>query len=313
MTRRLFITGGAGFVGTHLRRRLSEYEVLAPRKEQLDLLDFDATARWLHDNRPEVVIHAASVVGGIGARSGEHAHFLADTARMGLNVVQAADAAGVQHLLHIGSATMYSPASRGPVSESALDHDGRLDPAHDGYARAKRMIAALCRHVTAERSARRYVTVVPCGLYGPGDSMEPARAHLVASAIAKVRHALREQETSVQIWGDGHARRELLYVEDFVEFVVLALNHLDQLSPAINVGTGEDHSVISVYGMVASALGYDGALTFDTNRPVGEERSVLDVSRARGLGWTSTTPLEEGIRRTVAALEPALEPAREHV
>ena len=285
-------------VGSNLRERLSrDHQVLSPSSRELDLLDAGATRAVLVDAAPDLVIHAAGRVGGIEANRNANARFLAENTIMGLNVVQAADEAGVPRLLNLASSCMYPRDVEGSLPEEMI-LEGRLEPTNEGYALAKIAITRFCAFLSRERADRRYVTAVPCNLYGPGDSFDPVRAHMLPSALRKVDEAVRNGSRTVEIWGDGTARREFMYVGDLTDFVSKALERFDTLPEVLNIGTGRDHTVQEYYEAAARTVGFQGSYVYDTSKPMGMRRKLLDCTLLTIWGWQSSHSLEEGLRLT---------------
>ena len=297
---RVLLTGGRGMVGRAVAQALSDradVTLLTPTRQELDLLDGVATRAWLGREKPDVVVHAAGRVGGISDNIAAPMGFLRDNTTLGLNVIGGAIDAGVPALLNVGSSCMYPRDWRQPLVEEDL-LQGELEPTNEAYALAKLTAERLCRYAAAEGHV--YRTVIPSNLYGPHDHFEAGRAHLVAAAIAKVHRAHVDGAPTVEVWGDGTARREFTYVADVAAWMCHVLERLEDLPVAVNVGCGTDHSVRDYYELVAEAVGYRGTLAFDTTRPVGMRQKLMDSSRAAALGWRPTTSIEDGIRATYA-------------
>ncbi|MBK5305889.1 MAG: GDP-L-fucose synthase [Frankiaceae bacterium] len=295
---RVLVTGAGGMVGRALVARLhqpTDAELLTPRRDELDLLDRAEVARYFTKHQPDVVIHAAGRVGGIADNIADPVTFLRDNAAMGINVVGSALDTGVARLLNIGSSCMYPRDWRQPLVEEDL-LQGALEPTNEGYAIAKIMTERLCRYAAAD--GKTYRTVIPSNLYGPHDHFEAARAHLVAAAIAKVHRAKTDRAPTVEVWGDGTARREFTYVDDLATWVSQVLGRLEELPVAVNAGSGTDHSVREYYELISDVVGYDGELTFDTSRPVGMRQKLMDSSLAAAAGWRPATSLADGLRQT---------------
>jgi GDP-L-fucose synthase len=296
---RALLTGGGGMVGSAIARHLAGAsavsELLTPTRGELDLLDANDTRTWLHKHRPDVIIHAAGRVGGIADNLADPVAFLQENAMIGLHVIGGALDAGVPRLLNIGSSCMYPRDWRQPLVEEDL-LQGALEPTNEGYALAKLMAERLCRYAAAD--GKTYRTLIPSNLYGPHDHFQADRAHLVAAAIAKVHHAKTSGAPTVEVWGDGTARREFTYVDDIAAWVSGVLPRLEELPVAVNVGSGTDHSVREYYELICDVVGYRGGLTFDRDRPVGMRQKLMDSSRASASGWAPATSLADGLRMT---------------
>jgi GDP-L-fucose synthase len=295
---RLLITGGRGMVGSNLARGLAdEHEVWAPGRDELDLLDASAVTAAVRRHAPELVLHAAGRVGGIAANAAANSLFLYENTVMGLNVLEAARTAGVPRLLNLGSSCIYPRDRETPLVEDDL-LTGHLEPTNEGYAVAKIAVlkyAAMLRH---DDPRCDFKTAIPCNLYGPGDHFQPPRSHMVPSAIRKIDDARRDGVPTVEIWGDGTARREFMYVGDLVDFVAEAIGRWDTLPELVNVGLGRDHTINEYYAAVAEVVGWQGSFLHDETKLVGMKRKLLDVGLARTWGWEAPTSLADGLRRT---------------
>jgi GDP-L-fucose synthase len=307
---RVLLTGGAGMVGGAVRRLAPAiWDIAAPARAALDLTDRAAVAHFLATRAPfDLVIHAAGRVGGIAANMADQAAFLAENALMGLTLLTAARAARVPRLLNLGSSCMYPRDYRQPLVEGDL-LAAPLEPTNEGYAIAKLATARLAQYIAAQDSVA-WRTFIPCNLYGPGDRFDAARSHLLPAIILKVHTAMQAGAGSVEIWGDGTARREFLYVDDLAAFIVDAAPRLEALPPVLNTGAGTDHSVRAYYEAVARVLGYRGRFTHNLAAPVGMARKLMDSSAARAHGWAPATTLADGIARTYAAFCAAAEKNR---
>jgi len=297
-------------VGGNLVRSglLDGKSVLSPGRDELDLLDRAAVLAYLREHRPDFIVHCAGVVGGIAANMAEPVRFLVDNLDIGKNLVLAARDAGVARLLNLSSSCVY-PRDR----DQALREDdvlsGPLEPTNEGYALAKIAIDRLCDFVSQEASAPlRCRTLVPCNLYGPGDSFDSERAHLVPAVIRKLHEARDAGMDTVTIWGDGEARREFMFVGDLVEFIGLSIDRFEELPPRLNVGVGHDHTINEYYRAIADVVGYRGGFVHDLERPVGMRRKLLDVSRMKALGWRPKTDLDQGVRATYDSFLKAVNP-----
>ena len=291
------MTGGRGFVGKNLVSDLSARGrvVLAPARAELDLRDADAVARYCERHGVATIVHAAGRVGGIAANTRAPVRFFIDNALAGIGLLEGAAAAGVPELLNLSSSCAY-PRDRDLLREEDV-LTGPLEPTNEAYALAKLSIGRLCTWMSGEEPARRWRTAMPCNLYGPHDRFD-ADAHLVASAIAKLDLAVGRGEDTVEIWGDGEARREFMHVRDLCDAVAFLLDHLDDVPDTINVGVGADRTVNEYYAAAANAVGFTGRFVHDLARPVGMQRKLLDVSRLSALGWTARIPLGEGLADT---------------
>lgn len=308
---RVLLTGGSGMVGQAVLRRAKElntgWTIDAPSSRDLDQRDAAKVAQWFATHKYDLVIHAAAKVGGIKANMADPAGFLFENMMIGLNVIQAAHNAGINNLIFLGSSCMY-PKDYNEVLKEEHMLAAKLEPTNEGYALAKISAAKQCEYISRQYG-RNYRTVIPCNLYGEGDHFDPARGHLLAAAILKVDGAMKAGSDKVEIWGDGMARREFMYVDDLADFIVRFGGDAAQLPHYINVGYGSDYTVNEYYDAVAKALGYKGGFTHKLDAPVGMMRKLTDSGKAHALGWKATTPLEEGIRRAYACYNHSLKEA----
>jgi GDP-L-fucose synthase len=295
---KILVTGAGGMVGHNLLAdpRASEHRVLAPPRGLLNLTDAGACRLYFKAHRPDLVIHLAGVVGGIAANAAAPATFLARNLAIGLNVLQAADGVGVERLLNLGSSCMYPALAPSPLTEDQL-LTGALEATNEGYALAKLTIWKLAQAMDQEGRAWR--TLIPPNLYGPHDTFDPDRSHLIAAAILKTDSAMAQGRSAVEIWGDGTARREFLFAADLADFIWRHVDRLEVLPATMNVGVGEDLAVDDYYRAVASALGFEGGFTHNRARPTGVARKLLDIGAQARLGWRPLTPLGAGLDQTI--------------
>ena len=296
--KRVFVAGHRGMVGSALVRRLASEgcELLTANRAELDLRDRSAVRAWFDRERPEVVILAAARVGGVLANATRPVEFLLDNLLIETAVLEAAHDTGVAKLLFLGSSCIYPRLARQPMREEAL-LTGPLEPTNEAYAIAKIAGLKLAQAYRREHG-RDFIAAMPSNLYGPGDNYDPQASHVVPALIRKVAEA-KESGGLVTIWGSGKPRRELLFVEDCADACAFLLTHYSE-ELALNVGAGEDVSILDLTRLIMKVIGYDGPIEHDLSMPDGVPRKLLDVSRLTALGWTARTSLEEGIARTYA-------------
>lgn len=297
---KLLVTGAGGMIGRNLLAdpRAGEYEILAPGRSELDLRDRAATQSWFRANKPDAVIHLAAVVGGIQANINEPVRFLTENLAIGTHVLTAARDAGVTKFLNVGSSCMYPRDHDGTLTPSML-LSAPLEPTNEGYALAKIAAWKLAEYISRENPSLAYRTIIPCNLYGRFDHFDAVRSHLLPAAIMKVANAIAHRQETIEIWGDGTARREFLFADDLADFIWTFLPKLAELPDPLNVGVGEDHSVTDYYETIARVAGWQGRFTYDASKPAGMKRKLLDVSAQKALGWSPLTSLEIGIRETM--------------
>ena len=295
---RIFIAGSRGLVGSAIVRRLENAgatRLLMATREQLDLRDQAAVNYWFRANRPEYVYLAAGTVGGIFANSSRPAEFIYDNMLIHATVVHAAHQYGVKKLLYLGSSCIYPRMAPQPMKEEHL-LTGLLEPTNEPYAIAKIAGIKLCEAYRRQYGAN-FISAMPTNLYGQNDNFDLTQSHVLPALIRKFHDAKVEGKPEVTIWGTGNPRREFLHVDDLADACVFLMDHYDELGH-INVGTGEDLSIRELADAVKHVI-YPGAtLRFDTSKPDGPPRKLLDVSRLHALGWRHRIPLHEGLAST---------------
>ena len=295
---RIYIAGHRGLVGGAIWRHLESEgfsNLVGATSSELDLRDRQATLEFFQKNKPEVVIDAAAKVGGIHANNTYPADFLSDNLLIQVNIMDAANAIGVERLLFLGSSCIYPKFAEQPIREDSL-LTGELEPTNDAYAIAK--IAGIMQVQASRRQyGRAWISAMPTNLYGPGDNFHPDNSHVLPALLRRFHEAKEQNEPEVVIWGSGTPRREFLYVDDLAHACLYLLENYD--SPeTINVGVGEDISIRELAELVAKTVGYSGKIVQDTTKPDGTPRKLLDVSRLTQLGWKAEMSLEEGIATT---------------
>jgi GDP-L-fucose synthase len=306
---RVYVAGHRGLVGSAVCRRLAAEgfgDVVTRTSTELDLRERAPVDRFFDEVRPDVVVLAAAKVGGIGANSSHPAEFLSDNLRIQVNVMDAAARVGVPRLLLLGSSCIYPKFAEQPIREDSL-LTGALEPTNDAYAIAK--IAGILQVQAVRRQhGLPWISAMPTNLYGPHDNFDPAASHVLPAMLRRFHEAARDDAPVVTCWGSGTPRREFLHVDDLAEACLFLLRHYDDPAP-INVGTGSDVTVRELAELVADVAGYRGRVEWDTTKPDGTPRKLLDVSRLRDLGWSARTDLAEGVRATFDWYLRALEPA----
>lgn len=295
----ILVTGGTGMVGQNLREHpaLSGARLLMPGRAELDLRDAAAVRAYMQLHRPATVIHAAGKVGGIQANMRDPAGFLIENLDLGRNVITAAVEAGASVVLNLASSCIY-PRDRTTLLREEDLLTGPLEPTNEGYALAKIAVLKLAAYLDAASEATSLKSVIPCNLFGLHDNFKPASSHLLPAIIQKVHGAIQTGVESVEIWGDGTARREFLFATDFADAVVHCLQNFDAMPDLMNIGLGFDYSINEYYQTVADVLGYSGGFHHDLDRPVGMARKVVDVSRLDAMGWKPRHDLKQAVGLT---------------
>lgn len=298
--KRVFVAGHRGMVGSALARRLGRegVEILTVSRSELDLLDQASVNRWFAAMRPQVVFHAAAKVGGIVANNTLRAEFIYENLLIATNVIHAAHVHGVEKLLFLGSSCIYPKLAPQPLREDSLLTD-TLEPTNEPYAIAKIAGVKMAEAYRAQYGSD-FISIMPTNLYGPGDNYHPEYSHVVAALIRRFHEAKETGAREVVVWGTGTPRREFLYVDDMADASIHLMKNYSE-GGLINVGTGEDISIADFARVVARTVGYTGEIAFDTSKPDGTPRKLLDVGKLANFGWRATTPLDEGMKRAYAA------------
>lgn len=274
-----------------------DFEFLSPSSTELNLLDTSDVNEFLTQHKPDFVIHAAGVVGGIQANIKNPVKFLVDNMLMGINLITAARDNNIKKLLNLGSSCMYPRGIDSALDESLI-LKGELEPTNEGYALAKIAAARLCEFIVRENPELSYKTAIPCNLYGKYDKFDINNSHMIPAVIRKLSNAVEEGVMNIDLWGDGEARREFMYAEDLADFVYYAIGNFSRMPQNLNVGLGHDHTINDYYRAVASVVGYEGAFEHDLSKPVGMRRKLMDSSQLVQFGWQSKTDLITGIAKT---------------
>lgn len=313
---RIFIAGHRGLVGSAILRELQQLgytNLLARTRNELDLLDANAVNEFFSSQRPEYVFLAAAKVGGILANNTYPGDFIRDNLVLQTNVIEASRRNNVKRLLFLGSSCIYPKFAPQPIPESSL-LTGPLEPTNRAYAIAKIAGIEMCWSYNRQYGTK-YLAAMPTNLYGPGDNYDLANSHVLPALIRKTAEAMRTDANEVTVWGTGTPRREFLYSDDLAEACVFLMNLddaryesllVENEPPLINIGSGEDVTIRELAETVARVLGFNGELVFDTTKPDGTPRKLMDVRHLHRLGWHHTTSLEEGIRRTWNAVREML-------
>jgi GDP-L-fucose synthase len=304
---KVFVAGHQGMVGSALLRQLQgrdELELLLRDRSQLDLRDQQGVRRLFDKERPDMVFLAAARVGGILANNQYPADFIYDNLSIATQVIEAARQSGVKRLLFLGSSCIYPRLAQQPMSESAL-LTGALEPTNEPYAIAKIAGIKLCESYNRQFDCD-FRSVMPTNLYGPGDHFHPQNSHVIPALMQRFHEAAQQQDNTVSVWGSGKPRREFLHVDDLATACIHVMDldrqeYQRQVDPQlshINVGTGVDCSIAEVAGIIADITGFKGQITFDSSKPDGAPRKLLDVSLLANLGWQARIPLADGLKQT---------------
>jgi GDP-L-fucose synthase len=294
--KRIWVAGHQGMVGGAILRQLAriDCEVATIDRGQVDLTRQAETEDWMMDTRPQAVFVAAARVGGIHANESHPVDFLYENLMIEANIVHAAYDAGVEKLMLLGSSCVYPREAPQPIPESAL-LTSRLEPTNEWYAVAKIAGIKLCQAYQRQHGAS-FISVMPTNLYGPGDNFHLENGHVPAALLRRFHEAKLAGAPEVRVWGTGRPRREFMYVDDAAEACLFVMEHYSG-EMQVNIGVGKDISIGEFAERIRELVDYRGRIVFDTSRPDGTPRKVMDISTLRGLGWSAPTPLEVGLRR----------------
>ncbi len=295
---KIFVAGHRGMVGSAVVRALQKgggMEILTRTRAELDLTDTGAVAKWFAKEKPEQVIDAAARVGGIMENARRPVEFLIENLRIQNNVMESAFQNGCQKFLFLGSSCIYPKHAAQPIREDSL-MSGPLEPTNDAYALAK-IAGVRLAQAFRDEYGKSAISAMPTNLYGPGDNFDPESSHALPGMITKFHRAKGKGEKEVVLWGTGSPKREWLYVEDLAGGLLMLMEKYDGRE-IVNVGVGEDQTIKELAEKVQKAVGFAGKIRWDTSKPDGTPRKLLDVTKIHGLGWKPSTSIEEGIAST---------------
>ncbi|MCM8811737.1 MAG: GDP-L-fucose synthase [Candidatus Omnitrophica bacterium] len=300
-SKRVTLTGGSGFLGSHIATLLKEMgcrNLFIPRRREFDLRQREAVVRMYKKSRPEILIHAAAVVGGIGANRRAPGTFLYDNAIMGLQVIEMARQFGVKKFVLIGTTCSYPKFTPVPFKEEDL-WNGYPEETNAPYGIAKKVLIAQIQAYRKQYPDFHGISLIPVNLFGPGDNFNLQTSHVIPAMVRKFSEATEKKKKQVTLWGTGTPTREFLYVEDCAEGIVMAAEKYDSLEP-VNLGSGLEISIKNLAEKIADLIGFKGEILWDASQPDGQPKRRLDTSKAvAGFGFRARTPLEVGLEKTI--------------
>jgi len=298
LSSKIYVAGHNGMVGSAIVRelqRLGYQNILVKTLSELNLCDQVATDKFFQKEQPDYVFLAAATVGGILANMNNQARFLLENLQIECNVIGSAHHYGVKKLLFLGSSCIYPKEAEQPIAEGAL-LTGALEPTNEGYAIAKIAGLKLCEYYNRQNSAN-FVSVMPCNLYGYNDNFNLQNSHMLPALIRRFHEAKENNAAAVTVWGTGQVFRELLFVDDLAKACVFVMNNYSE-ADFLNVGYGNDYRISEIAQMVKDIIGFNGDIVFDTSKPDGMFRKIIDSTKVRSLGWKPEISLREGIKLT---------------
>ena len=298
---KIYVAGHAGLLGAALTKKLkaeSYSNIITKTRSELDLTNQAAVNKFFKSEQPEYVFMAAGLTGGIVANKTYPATFLHTNISMQDNVFEAANKYGVKHLVFYGSSCVYPKNSKQPMKEEYL-LTGDIENTSEAYAAAKIAGIIACRSYNRQFNTKRFIALLPNSMYGPNDNFDAENSHVLAALMRKFHNAKVNKQDKVVLWGSGNPRREFIFSDDVADASVFAMQNADRLQNShYNIGTGIDYSIKELAGMIAGIIGYEGKIQWDTGKPDGAPRKLLDSTRFINLGWKHQTSLKEGLTKT---------------
>ena len=295
--KKVFVAGHTGLVGKTLCKRLEKEncKILIVNKRSLDLRDFKKTDRWLKSNKPDYIFLAAARVGGILENSSYPADFIYDNLSIATNLIHLSYKNNIKKLLYLGSSCIYPKFAKQPIIESSLI-DGPLEPTNEWYAIAKIAGLKLCKAYALQHKCN-FISAMPTNLYGPGDNFDVKSGHVLPGLVNKIHDAKKQNKKNVTIWGTGKPKREFLFVDDLADALVFLMKNYNS-SDHINVGSGNEVSILNLAKTIAKVIDFKGRFIFDKSKPDGTPRKFINSKKINSLGWKSKTNLFDGVNAT---------------
>ena len=299
---KFLITGASGMLGKSLinQLRIKKYSFLAPSSKELNLLDPYSIKKYMFKKKPNYIVHLAGYVGGIGANMNDPIRFLHSNIIMGMNLIDVAHKMEIKNFLNIGSSCIYPAKENKPMNESKL-LGGEFEKTNEGYALAKLSIIKFCEYVSKSKDYN-YFSLIPCNIYGPNDNFDEKTGHVVSSLIDRIYRAKKNNSKDVEIWGTGKSKREFIYVDDVSRAILKFLFNKKIIKDNLywlNIGMGTDLSIKSLFLKIAKIIGYNGKIINNLNKPDGAKRKLLNIKKAKKLGWHPKINLETGLKKTI--------------
>ena len=296
---KILLTGSTGMVGKNILEHKNSklFHLLTPTSKELNILNFADVDNYICMHAPDLIIHAAGKVGGIQANKAHPISFLVENMDLGRNIIIAAKKNNVKKLINLSSSCIYPRDAINPLNEDLI-LKGELEPTNEGYAIAKIFAQRLTEYIKREDISFNYKTIIPCNLYGKYDKFEPSHSHMLPAVIWKIHKAKLNKLSTVEIWGDGEARREFMYATDFADLIWYSVMNFEKMPDLMNVGLGQDFSINQYYRVIANVIGYNGSFVHDLTKPVGMQQKLVNIKKLNEFGWENKYTLEKGIKLT---------------
>ncbi len=296
--KKIWITGSTGMVGQALKRSIissDSYNIVESTRSDLNQINQKETNAWLKKNKPDVIIITSALVGGIQVNSKYPLDFLYQNAMIALNIINSANEIGCEKLIFLGASCMYPKDTSQPFKESSI-LDGKVEETNEGYGLAKILGTKLVEFMNLQHN-RKYISIIPAASYGPNDCYDEKTNHVIPALIQKFHNAKINKSDSVEVWGTGEAKREFLHVDDMASGIIFLLENYFDNKP-VNLGTGEEVTIKELAYLVSEVVDYKGNIVFDTSKPDGIPRKILDSSKILKLGWKPSISLLKGLKKT---------------
>lgn len=292
--KKVVVFGGSGLVGSNLVKRLKKIncDLFYPTSSECDLFNNEQLSCWFKEKKPDLVYMAAGKVGGILDNEKYPVEYCYDNTIMGINVIKNSYENNVKRLVYFSSSCVYPAGIESPMAEDLL-LSGKIEPTNEGYALAKILVSNLCGYYNKEYGTD-YITIVPCNIYGTGDNYDLEKGHVIGALINKFYN----HKEQIEIWGHGRQRREVMHIEDLVDATIFLTRKYKSNEP-INVGIGEDYSIKEIVDIIKKIVDYKGDIIYNTDRPIGVFRKLLDVTKIHSLGWKHKISIEKGLENTI--------------
>lgn len=296
---KILLTGSSGMVGKNIlsHEKCANNIWLTPSHSELDLTNSSKVFDYVKDNKPDFVIHAAGLVGGISANMKNQYSFLTKNLSMGMNLLDASINIGIPRLINLSSSCAYPIDAENPLKEESL-LTGRLEPTNEGYSLAKISVQRMCEFISTQKKEFQYKTLIPCNLYGKWDNFNPESSHMIPGVINRIHIAKISKSPEIQIWGDGTARREFMFASDLSDLIHKAIEDFSKLPLSMNIGLGTDFSIVDYYEKIRDVVGYNLKFSFDLDKPVGMKKKQVSIDRQLNFGWKPKYSLENGLKET---------------
>ena len=298
MIKKVYITGSEGMVGSNIIDRAPiGHEIIAPKLRDLNLLNFNEVDSFISKEKPDLIIHCAGIVGGIQSNIANPVKFLVENTELGKNIMLSAKNNNIEKIINLGSSCMYPKDAENPLKEEYI-LKGELEPTNEGYAIAKVYTQRLAEYIHREDNKFDYKTIIPCNLYGKWDKFDPIHSHMLPAVIRKIHKAKVENISTVEMWGDGEARREFMFASDLADFIWYAISNFEKMPSIMNVGLGYDFTINEYYEEIAKVIGYKGEFVHNLTKPIGMNQKLVDINKLIDFGWKPKYSLEDGIKET---------------